>query len=406
MRQGLARLASCKRTQQHDKHLEDVALLTSTSCAPFFHYADLGTACMRFLWGWVRATGGTARACRAARYRQGGQGPPRSTHRSSMVSHPMINLSKGHPTEALYAHTELARASRAAAARMDSAEFSLDYGNEGGSARFAAALAGLLAEEDAAATNPAAPSASFDLSDRLFVTNGVSHALDVISAVLARPGDRCLTEAATYFLAVDIFRSHGLDVDAAPAAPDGSLDVDALGSGLRDGSVPAPQLVYLCPIHSNPTGNTLSAEDRSELVALALEFQFFIIADEVYHFLDWPAAAGGGGSAKPARMAAFDPAYLRTEKEDKASLDVYSSSAPMASEGDGTRAPAPKAGAGEPAGGVVVSVSSFSKILGAGLRLGWIEAAPDVIENLSVHPYVLSGGGVAPFMGALPALLP
>ena len=72
----------------------------------------------------------------------------------------------------------------------------------------------------------------------------------------------------------------------------------------------------------------------------------------------------------------------------------------MASEGDGSRGPAPKAGASDPAGGVVVSLSSFSKILGAGLRLGWVEAAPDVITALTTHPYVLSGGGVAPFMGA------
>lgn len=112
----------------------------------------------------------------------------------------LINLSKGHPTEDLYAHAELSKAARAAADKMDSAEFSLDYGKEGASARFAAALSGLLAEEDAAATSPSAPSRTFDLSHRLFVTNGVSHALDVVAAVLARPGDRCLTEAATYFL--------------------------------------------------------------------------------------------------------------------------------------------------------------------------------------------------------------
>ncbi len=314
----------------------------------------------------------------------------------------LINLSKGHPTESLYAHDELARAARAAAAQMDSATFSLDYGNEGCSERFATALAGLLAEEDAGATNPAAPSAALDLSHRLFVTNGVSHALDVVAAVLARPGDRCLTEAATYFLAVDIFRSHGLQVDAAPPRADGSLDIDALTSQLRAGSLPAPQLLYLCPVHSNPTGNTLDAADRAKLVALALEFQFYIVADEVYHFLDWPGSGGRDSTSsnvKPARMCAFDPAFLR-DGAATAAFDVYSSSAPMASEGDGSRGAAPKAGASDPAGGVVVSLSSFSKILGAGLRLGWVEAAPDVITALTTHPYVLSGGGVAPFMGA------
>ena len=48
--------------------------------------------------------------------------------------------------------------------------------------------------------------------------------------------------------------------------------------------------------------------------------------------------------------------------------------------------------------GVVVSVSSFSKILGTGLRVGWIEAAPAIVDELRRHPYILSGGGVTPFM--------
>lgn len=256
----------------------------------------------------------------------------------------------------------------------------MDYGNEGCSARFATALGSHLAEEDAAAASPAAPAANFDLTNRLFVTNGVSHALDVISAVLARPGDLCLTEAATYFLACDVFRSHGLDVDAAPAAPDGSLDVAGLEASLRAGGR-VPALIYCCPIHANPTGNTLGAADRARLVALARQFQFFIVADEVYHFLDWPAA-GAEGPSKPARLAAFDPAFMDATAAGSAAIsatDLYSSGAPMSA--DSKRPPAPKA-----TGGVVVSVSSFSKILGAGLRIGWCEAAPDVIEHLRSHP--------------------
>ena len=145
------------------------------------------------------------------------------------------------------AHAELAAAAQRSAAKLASGEFSLDYGDEC-SPRFAAALGALLAEEDAAATDPPAPDASFDVSQRLFVTNGVSHALDIISAVLARPGDLCLTEAATYFLAVDIFRSHGLAVEAAPTSPArmGALDVSRLETSLRGGA-PVPQLIYICP---------------------------------------------------------------------------------------------------------------------------------------------------------------
>eukprot|EP01052_Picozoa_sp_SAG31_P021413 SAG31_NODE_1655_length_7621_cov_3.211912_2_plen_339_part_00 len=193
---------------------------------------------------------------------------------------------------------------------------------------------------------------------------------------------------------MDVFRAHGLIVDAAPAAADGSLDVDALDAMLRGGA-PPPQLLYVMPIHANPTGNTMSVTERARLVNLAIEFSFFIVADEVYHFLDWPSKPG---SIKPARIAAFDPAHLsgRPDGETGALTSVYSSSAKMASEGDGSRSHAPQAGRN--GGGVVLSVSSFSKILGAGLRIGWVEAAPDVIDHLRGHPYVMSGGGVAPFV--------
>merc|ERR1712137_458276 len=55
---------------------------------------------------------------------------------------------------------------------------------------------------------------------------------------------------------------------------------------------------------------------------------------------------------------------------------------------------------GEP---VVISVNSFTKILAPGLRLGWIEAAPPLIQKLSAIGYLISGGNVAPFHGGIVA---
>jgi len=47
--------------------------------------------------------------------------------------------------------------------------------------------------------------------------------------------------------------------------------------------------------------------------------------------------------------------------------------------------------------GRVISVGSFTKILAPGLRLGWLEAAPALVDRISQRGYIISGGGVAPF---------
>ncbi|KAK3262209.1 hypothetical protein CYMTET_28920, partial [Cymbomonas tetramitiformis] len=46
----------------------------------------------------------------------------------------------------------------------------------------------------------------------------------------------------------------------------------------------------------------------------------------------------------------------------------------------------------------VLGVSSFTKILAPGLRLGWVEARPELLKSLTGKGYIVSGGGVAPFV--------
>ena len=50
--------------------------------------------------------------------------------------------------------------------------------------------------------------------------------------------------------------------------------------------------------------------------------------------------------------------------------------------------------------GTVVSVGSFTKICAPGLRLGWLEASPDLLDRIS-RGYIKSGGGVAPLPEAI-----
>jgi len=83
---------------------------------------------------------------------------------------------------------------------------------------------------------------------------------------------------------------------------------------------------------------------------------------------------------RPGRMAVLDHLY-HTESSVK---EVEEYEVPDGTQGSATET------------GHVLGISSFAKILCPGMRLGWIEAAPSLISMLSNHPYVLSGGGVAP----------
>jgi len=49
----------------------------------------------------------------------------------------------------------------------------------------------------------------------------------------------------------------------------------------------------------------------------------------------------------------------------------------------------------------VISLSSFSKILAPGLRLGWMQAHPKVLEPLIISGLLDSGGGLNPFTSAI-----
>lgn len=213
-------------------------------------------------------------------------------------------------------------------------------------------------------------------SENLLITTGVSHGIDMACSALTRPGDVVVIELPTYFLAANIFHDHGLHLHGIPGACSNSVggynfDVNELRLQLERGL--RPRAVYLIPSHSNPTGGTLPLLDRRKLVELSLQYGFYIFADEVYHLLHW------GESPLPPRLAQVEE-IIRGEAHDGLqrcrSGDIRSK---------------------------IVSISSFSKILAPGLRLGWIEAAPDLIELISNRGYLSSGGCVAPFTSGLVA---
>lgn len=214
----------------------------------------------------------------------------------------------------------------------------LQYGTDQGDAAFRDALAAFLRRRYAASVDAA----------QLMVSGSASQGLDLICARFTRPGDTIFVEAPTYFLALKVFRDHGLQVVGIPIDEQG-IRIDAL----RDALVRhRAALLYTIPAFQNPSGTTMSAERRAQLLALCREHDLLVVADEVYQLLDF-------GHAPPP---------------------------PLAAHVDSAR---------------VLSLGSFSKICAPGLRLGWVHGAKPLLETLMHAGLVQSGGGFNPFVSGV-----
>ncbi len=214
----------------------------------------------------------------------------------------------------------------------------LQYGPEQGDGFMRAALAAFLAEGDMSSADP----------ERLFITAGISSGLDLLCTLFTQPGDTIFVEEPSYFLALQIFADHGLRVVPIPT-DDSGLVVDALEERLK---LHRPKFIYVIPVFQNPGGFTLTRQRRERLLALSQERGFLILADEVYQYLHYTAVP---------------PTCL------------------------GSYADSPN----------VISLGSFSKILAPGLRLGWIQAAPAIVQRLAGCGLLNSGGGMNPFTSAV-----
>ena len=310
----------------------------------------------------------------------------------------IIDLRKGHPKPCNLPHHHMAAACRLAAARLDEANedvLPLQYSpTEYGTSRYLKTLANFLSK--------AYGGCSPVFEDWLLTTTGVSHGLELAVSSLTKPGDVCWMESPSYFLAHQIFVDHHLSIRGVPSDEHG-LDVDSLARCLADTSLgPPPAVLYVVPTHGNPTGATLSRERREALLDLARRYHFIVLADEVYHLLDW---TDGEAEALPPRLLALDKPYLRRvgsggggARGDQGAILGGDASYLKAQE-------APAGVQAEAACGHVISVSSHTKILAPGLKLGWLEASPSMLRRIARRGYLDSGGSVAPFTSEVVACL-
>ncbi|KAL7465945.1 hypothetical protein ACHAXS_006246 [Conticribra weissflogii] len=302
---------------------------------------------------------------------------------------------------------------------------SLNYGPNAGNERFLVGLQNFLNRrseadllDDPSSNIDVVNSETFaskmpmenDSNDQnLFITGGVSHGLELLCATLTRPGDEVWVERPTYFLAPKIFESHGLVVKPLPMLSDnciqnknkmwsgattkcdaksdgiGRIDIDRLIDIVENQGVPPPKMIYIIPSYQNPTGRMMTVQERWMLASFALSNNVIVVADEVYHLLDWELnGTDAHSSQRPARMIRFHNSIVSKNKLDEPII----SEGVMENEVDSNQ-------------GCCISVSSFTKIFAPGIRLGWIEAPHYIIQKLIHRGYINSQGGVAPFTGRM-----
>jgi 2-aminoadipate transaminase len=121
----------------------------------------------------------------------------------------------------------------------------------------------------------------------LMITSGGIDCMELVAKSYVDPGDVVAVEAPTYLGAIMAFRGYEADVRGVPVDGDGmQVDVlaDQLAAGLR------PKILYTIPDFQNPTGLTMSAERRHELIALARRYGFLILEDVAYSQLGFDRA--------------------------------------------------------------------------------------------------------------------
>ena len=172
--------------------------------------------------------------------------------------------------------------------------------------------------------------------ERVQITSSSQQGIDVCTRVLVNPGDVILTSNPSYLGALQSFCSYRADIRGISHDNDLTAFRQAYEAELRQIKVEGKKVkfLYMIPDFQNPSGESLTLEERRMLVALAQEHDFLIVEDSPYRELRYE------GEHIPT-MYSLDP--------DR-----------------------------------VIHLGSFSKIFAPGFRLGWAIAHPDILDKIYV----------------------
>jgi DNA-binding transcriptional MocR family regulator len=172
----------------------------------------------------------------------------------------------------------------------------------------------------------------------LMVTTGAQQGLNLITEVLVDPGDAVITEYPSFIGAIAAFKAHGAVLHDI-AMDHGGILIDPLAKALE--AIPSGRLklVYLNPCFHNPAGILYTNERKRQVLELLEGHDVCLLEDDPYSELF------------------FDPA----DRGDTVS---------MASMGDRSIP--------------ICYVGTLAKILGPGMRIGWVLAPHDIIEKCTL----------------------
>jgi len=165
--------------------------------------------------------------------------------------------------------------------------------------------------------------------ESVLILSGAQQGLDLLARCLIDPGDAVIMDRPGYLGAIQSFRAAGAKLIGWDIARADSDELEDLLVRYR------PKLIYTNPTFHNPTGATMPIRMRRELLSLAQRYRVPIVEDATYrdlYFTDVP------------------PPSLRD-------LDDHN---------------------------LVIYLNSFSKVMAPGLRLGWIAAAPSIVEQIAI----------------------